>query len=336
MRKERLKQAATQIRKANSILLACHVRPDADALGSLLGLALGLQRLGKQVVAVSADGVPETYRFLPAWEQVRTRAEGEFDLAIGLDADGSDRLGASEAAVLGAPVTIDMDHHTGPDPFGQIQVVDSTAAATGELVFDLLAELEVALDREIATCLLAAILTDTGSFRYSNVTEDTFLKAAALVAAGAHPSPIHEAVYGTRPFAASCLLGRLLSTLERSEDNRIVWGFLSQQDFRETGTTTEATEGFVDQVRQVAGSVVALFLREEANGEVRVSLRSRGDVNVARVAEEFDGGGHVAAAGCTLAGPLTGAVRRVVEAAQRELERFPVAPAGAVVAASGR
>lgn len=322
-RKERMELAATQIRKSNKILLACHIRPDADALGSLLGLAFGLQRLGKEVQAVSADGVPESYRFLPGWELVRTQAEGEFDLAIGLDADGSDRLGASEGAVLGAPVTIDLDHHTGPDPFGEIQVVDPTAAATGELVVDLLAELEVPLDQKIATCLLAAILTDTGSFRYSNVTEDTFRKAAQLVAAGAHPSPIHEAVYGTRPFAASCLLGRMLSTLERSADGLIAWGFLSQPDFRETGTSTEATEGFVDQVRQVAGSVVALFLREETNGEVRVSLRSRGDVNVARVAEEFGGGGHVPAAGCTLPGPLPEAVRRVVEAAAREVARCP-------------
>lgn len=329
MRKERLEQAATQIRKANKILLACHIRPDADALGSLLGLSLGLQRLGKQVQAVSADGVPELYRFLPAWEQVRTTPESEFDLAIGLDADGSDRLGANEAAVLGAPVTIDLDHHTGPDPFGEIQVVDPSAAATGELVFDLLAELGVPLDQEIATCLLAAILTDTGSFRFSNVTDDTFTKAAALVRAGAHPAPIHEAVYGTRPFAASCLLGRLLSTLERSDDGSIVWGYLSQQDFRETGTTTEATEGFVDQVRQVDGSRVALFLREEANGEVRVSLRSRGDVNVARIAEEFGGGGHIPAAGCTLEGPLLQAVRRVVDAARREMENRPVATVNA-------
>lgn len=330
MRKERLQQAATQIRKANRVLLACHIRPDADALGSLLGLALALQRLGKEVQAVSSDGVPELYRFLPGWELVRTAPDGSFDLAIGLDADGSDRLGPCEAAVLAAPLTIDLDHHTGPDPYGQIQVVDPTAAATGELVFDLLTELDVPLDRDIATCLLAAILTDTGSFRFSNVTSDTFLKAAALVEAGAHPAPIHEAVYGTRPFAASCLLGRLLSTLERSEDGRIVWGFLSQQDFRETGTTTEATEGFVDQVRQVAGSQVALFLREEANGEVRVSLRSRGDVNVARIAEEFGGGGHVPAAGCTLAGPLSEAVRQVVDAARREVEGGRVAGATAV------
>ncbi|MCC2670228.1 MAG: Exopolyphosphatase-related protein [Armatimonadetes bacterium] len=321
MRHERLNQAATQIRKANSILLACHVRPDADALGSLLGLMLGLERLGKQVDAVSQDGVPETYRFLPGWEKVLRTPRGPYDLAIGLDADGSDRLGSAEAAVLGAPVTIDIDHHTGPDPFGAVQVVDPTAAATGELVLDLLTALGLEPDADIARCLLAAILTDTGSFRFGNVTEDTFRKAGALVAAGAHPAPIHEAIYGVRPFEASCLLGRLLGTLKRSTDGRIVWGSLSQVDFRETGSSTEATEGFVDQVRMVAGSLVAVFAREEVNGEVRVSIRSRGDVNVARVADRFGGGGHVAAAGCTLSGPLDEAVDRVIAAATAELAR---------------
>lgn len=319
MRQERLKQAATQIRKANNLLLACHIRPDADALGSLLGLMHGLERLGKQVDAVSQDGVPSLYRFLPGSERVLTEARGPYDAAIGLDADGSDRLGSVEAAVLEAPITIDLDHHTGPDPFGEVQVVDPTAAATGELVFDLLIELGVEPDREIAECLLAAILTDTGSFRFGNVTEDTFRKAAALVAAGAHPAPIHEAIYGSRPFEASCLLGRLLGSLERSSDGKIVWGSLSQVDFRETGTTTEATEGFVDQVRMVEGSLVAMFAREEVNGDVRVSLRSRGDVNVARVADRFGGGGHVAAAGCTLPGPLPAAVARVIEVAGTEL-----------------
>jgi phosphoesterase RecJ-like protein len=320
-RREKLQQAASRIRNASNILLACHIRPDADALGSLLGLALGLQRLGKTVQAVSPDGVPQLYRFLPAWEQVLTEPQGPCDLAIGLDADGSDRLGSAEAPVLAAPVVIDLDHHTGPDPFGTIQVVDPTAAATGELVFDLLEVLEVPLDAEIATCLLAAILTDTGSFRFSNVTADTFRKAGALVEAGAHPAPIHTAVYGTRPFAASCLLGRMLSRLETAEEGQIVWGALSQEDFRETGTTTEATEGFVDQVRMVEGSRVALFFREEISGEIRVSLRSTGDVSVARVAEEFGGGGHVPAAGCSLPGPLPVAVRQVVDAARRELRR---------------
>ncbi|HEU4751882.1 MAG TPA: bifunctional oligoribonuclease/PAP phosphatase NrnA, partial [Armatimonadota bacterium] len=289
-RQERLSQAASRIQAANRILLACHVRPDADALGSLLGLAQGLQGLGKEVQAVSPDGVPELYRFLPGWEQVRTTAEGAFDLAIGLDADGSDRLGTAEAVVLAAPVVIDLDHHTGPDPFGDVRLVDSTAAASGELVYHLLRELNAPVTREIAVCLLAAILTDTGSFRFTNVTAETYRIAAALVEAGAHPAPIHEAVYGTRPFAASRLLGYLLCTLQRAADGRVVWAGLTQEDFRRCEVGTDATEGFVDQIRMVEGAEVALFFREDPDGQIRVSLRSRGKVNVARVAQEFDGG----------------------------------------------
>lgn len=314
-----LSQAATEIRKATRIVLACHVRPDADALGSLLGLMLALEQMGKAVTAVSPDGVPPSYRFLPGWERVRTAAEGYYDVGIGLDADGSDRLGSAEPIVLAQPVVIDIDHHTGPDPYGYVQVVDPSAAATGELVYQLLKELRVNLTREIAVCLMAAVLTDTGSFRFTNVNQETFHIAAELVAAGAHPSPIYEAVYESRPFAASRLLGRLLSSLQCSEDGRIVWAGLSLRDFTDLGLGTDATEGFVDQIRAVEGGEVALFFREEADGQIRVSLRSRGEVNVARVAQQFGGGGHVPAAGCTLPGPLDEAERRVVEAVKQQM-----------------
>jgi phosphoesterase RecJ-like protein len=318
-RPERLKQAAAQIRQANRILLACHLGPDADALGSLLGLALGLTQLGKQVDALCQDGVPELYHFLPGWERVRTSAPGPWDLSIGMDADGSDRLGAVEALVLAQPFVIDLDHHTGPDPYGDLQVVDPTAAATGELVYALLTELGATVTPEIATCLLAAILTDTGSFRFTNVTPDTFRIAGELVSAGARPAPIYDAVYGSRPFAATRLLGRLLENMDRSADGRIVWAGLSQSDFQRIGLDMDATEGFVDQLRMVEGAEVALFLREQPDGAVRVSMRSRGAVNVAKAAEEFDGGGHVPAAGATLPGPLAEATRRVVAAVQRQM-----------------
>jgi bifunctional oligoribonuclease and PAP phosphatase NrnA len=322
-RRELVTQAATQIRNASSVLLACHMRPDADALGSLLGLMLGLEQLGKEVRAVSPDGVPDLYQFLPAWERLGSGSPdgpGQWELAVGLDADGSHRLGAAEAAVLRAPVVIDIDHHTGSHRYGQVQLIDPAAAATGELVYHLLLELGVNLTPQIATCLLAAILTDTGSFRYTNATAETFHIAAALIDAGAHPAPIYEAVYGSRPFEATRLLGRLLSSLERSEDGRIAWAVLSEADFHEVGVEADATEGFVDQIRMVRGSEVVLFFREEQTGEVRVSLRSRGNVDVARVAGVFGGGGHVPAAGCTVPGPLPEAVRQVVGAVKRHME----------------
>ncbi len=323
-RQKLLCQAAKAIQNANSLVLSCHVRPDADALGSLLGLALGLEQIGKRVVPLSPDGVPAGYRFLPGWEKVQAHASGyhalgTFDIGIGLDADGSDRLGEAEAVILAQPLVIDIDHHTGPDPYGQIQVVDRTAAATGELVFQLLEQLGVRLTVEIATNLLAAVLTDTGSFRFNSVTPETFRIAAALTEAGAHPGPIFEAVYGRRAFAASRLLGRLLERLEASPDGRIVWAAIARSDFQELGVDSEATEGFVDQIRMVEGSDVALFFREEPNGEIRVSLRSRGGVNVAQAAAEFGGGGHRAASGCTLLGPLHLAVPRVVAAVRREM-----------------
>jgi len=325
-RQSLLTQAATQIRKANSVLLACHLGPDADALGSLLGLTLGLERLGKQTYPVSPDGVPELYRFLPGWERVHAGAPDaarRWDLGIGLDADGAGRLGVVAEAVLAQPVVLDIDHHTSPERYGTVQVVDSTAAATGELVYELLVELGVEVDADIAACLLAAILTDTGSFRFSNVTARTFEIAAALVRAGAHPTPLFEAVYGSRPYESSRLLGRLLSRLEVSDDGLIVWGALTRDDFRETDASSDATEGFVEQIRMVAGGEVAVFCREAASGEIRVSLRSRGAVNVARVAEEFGGGGHVPAAGCTLQPPLADAVRRVVAAVRRRIDEAP-------------
>ncbi len=317
---QRLKQAAAALRTANSVLLSCHVRPDADALGSLLGLALGLRQLGKAVTPVSPDGVPKLYRYLPGWELIQTDTAGVFDVGVGLDADGSDRLGSAEAAILACPTCIDLDHHTGPDQFGQIRVVEPKAAATGELVYLLLQELDINLTPEIATCLLSAIQTDTGSFRFTNVTTDTLRIATELVASGAHPAPLYEAVYGVRSFGASKLLGRLMSSLERSQDGRIVWAAISQADFRELGLETDETEGFVDQLRMVEGSEIAIFLREERNGEIRVSLRSRGRANVAAVAAEFGGGGHLPAAGCTLSGPLPDAVRTVVNAALRQSE----------------
>jgi phosphoesterase RecJ-like protein len=316
-----LKQAAEQIRTANRVLIACHVRPDADALGSLLGLAVGLEQLGKTVDAVSPDGVPALYRFLPGWERLITSAPSgrHWDLGIGLDADGSDRLGAAEAAVLAQPIVIDLDHHTGPDPFGQVQVVDRTAAATGELVYELLRELGAPITPDIAVCLLAALLTDTGSFRFANSSPRAFQVAAELVEAGARPGPIFDAIYGRRSFGASRLLGILLSGLQRSDDGLIVWGCLHHEDFGRAGVDTSDTEGYVDQVRMVEGSEVAIFFREDPPGEIRVSLRSHGGANVARVAEQFDGGGHVPAAGCTVKAPMAEAVRLVLDAVRKEL-----------------
>ncbi len=314
-----MSQAATRIRTASRVLIACHVRPDGDALGSLLGLALGLQSLGKEVTALSTDGVPALYRFLPHWEEIVPEANGTWDVSIGLDADGSNRLGAAEGLVLSQPFVIDLDHHGGPRPFGDLQIVDTTASATGELVFELLRELDVPLTTEIAECLMTAILTDTGSFRFTNVTADTFRIASELRACGAAPAPIYEATYGTRSLESTVLLGRFLARAKSAAGGQVVYSSIGFEEFAEVGAPPDATEGFLDQLRCAEGNLISLFLREESPGLIRVSLRSRGAADVARIAAEFGGGGHRMASGCTLFEPIETAVERVVQAAVRHL-----------------
>jgi phosphoesterase RecJ-like protein len=329
-KQERRQEAARAIRQARNILIACHVRPDGDALGSLCGLGLACEALGKSVTMVSPDGVPPLYDFIPGTERVRTDASGPFDLGIGVDADGSDRLGSAEPRVLGAPVVIDLDHHVGPEPFGDIRVVEPAAAATGELVYELLCELGAPIDRPVAEALMTAIVTDTGAFRYASVTPRTLEITADLIARGAHPSPIVERVYGRRSYPATLLLGEALAHVHRSADGRLAWAALDRDAFRRTGARAEETEGIINEIRSIEGVTVAMFLREEppspdgagpqvgsdgATVPVRVSLRSRDGTDVAALAERFGGGGHRAAAGCTLPGPLSAAVDALVAAA---------------------
>jgi phosphoesterase RecJ-like protein len=313
-----LRQAAAAIQAARQILIATHVNPDGDALGSLCGLALAGERLGKRVARISVDGVPEIYASVPCVDRVVTAAPaGSFDLGIGVDADGSDRLGDAEPAILSCPTIIDIDHHTGADRYGTIQLIDSTAAATGELIFDLIRELGVPLDREIAECLMMAIVTDTGAFRFPSVKPRTLRIAAELMEAGAHPAPIVEQVYGQRSPGATRLFGRALERMQRLPNGRFVWSALSREDFRETGARADETDGIINELRAVHGVDLAMLLREEEDGQVRVSFRAREGVDAAALAREFGGGGHRAASGATLPGPLSTAVRRVVDAASR-------------------
>ena len=314
-------EIAQRIREAKRVWLACHVRPDADTLGSLLALAEGIEAVGPRVLALSPDGVPETYRFLPGWERITAEPTGACDVAIGLDADGSPRLGPLEAAMLAAPCVVDLDHHPGPAPYGHLHHVDPTAAATGELVFALLRTLETPLTPTIARNLMAALVTDTGSFHFRNTTARTLAIARELMEAGAHPSESYEQVYGTRPAGALRLLGRILADFQLSADGRVVWACVPHAEMRELQVREEQTEGFINELRSVDGSQVAILFREQADGEVRISLRSRGEVDVAAVAAQFNGGGHKAASGCSLPGPLPKAIAAVTAAAEQAVRR---------------
>jgi bifunctional oligoribonuclease and PAP phosphatase NrnA len=301
------------------VLLLNHVSPDGDCLGSTLALARALRARGQEAVVGSSDGVPEMYRFLPDADRVVTDvpAEPPFGAAVFMECSTPDRAGALAARAVGAPLWINIDHHVSNGGSGDLILYDPTAAAVGELVTPIVQALGP-IDAPAATCLLAAILTDTGSFHYASVTPRTLRIAAELVQAGASPADVYTQVYENRPAAAYRLLAIALSRLELSPDGRIAWTSVTQEMLRASGAPMEESEGIVGQLRAIAGVRVALLFKEEPDG-VRVSLRARAGIRANIIAEAFGGGGHAAAAGFTATGPLPEVMRRTLAAVRQEL-----------------
>ncbi len=311
-----LAEAAAAIGQSQTIVLACHVNPDGDALGSLLGLALALIPLGKTLTCLSEDGVPDILKFLPSADLIQQATDiAEFDLALVVDSGDLPRVGKTIQPVIGrARQVVDIDHHVTTGAFGDIRVLDARAASTAEIVYALLLTLQTPITPDLATCLFTGIITDTGSFRFQNVTPNTLQVAAALLEAGAPPAFISEHVFENRTFAATRLLGHALSSLKQTTGGRIVWASIAAADFAEIGATDQDTEGIVSYVRGVRDAEVGILFREMVGGGIRVSLRSRESINVAAVAEKFGGGGHRMASGCTVNLPLAEAEAAVIAA----------------------
>ena len=314
------------LRTAQRIVVASHVNPDGDTLGCVLALTHALRALGKEVLPLSADGVPDILAWLPGAEWVETGTERrDFDLAVVCDAGALERVGKHVRPVIeAAPQVIDIDHHVADGPFGDIRVLDSRAAATAELVWEVIKALSKAVGRDLATrevaeCLLTGIVTDTGSFRFLNVTPRTFRLAAQLQELGVSPAPIAERVFENRSLASQKLLGRALDSLQVSPDGRVAWAHVTAQDFQDLEATDTETEGIVNHVRAVTGVQVGILFREIPGQKVRLSLRARDGADVNKIANVFGGGGHKLAAGCSLAPPLATAEQTVVAETLRQL-----------------
>ncbi|HHY92290.1 MAG TPA: bifunctional oligoribonuclease/PAP phosphatase NrnA [Firmicutes bacterium] len=307
------------IRRAREALLFCHVDPDGDAIGSLLGLGLALTPTGCRVTLVSPDGVPPNYAFLPGAEQVQRAAvpPETGSVVIVLDCGDLGRLGPAREAVARHPRIVNIDHHPTNDRFGTYNLVDPSAAATAELVLALLEELQLALTLPVATCLYTGLYTDTGGFRYENTRPRVHRAAERLLEVGVKPWEVADSVYNTKPLAQILLLREALGRLELSADGRIAWMSLPQDVLARCGI--QETDGLIDYPRMIAGVEIAMLLRETEEGAVRVGFRSR-RVDVSRLALRFGGGGHVRAAGCTVPGPLAAAEKAVLAAAAETLQ----------------
>lgn len=319
---ESLSEPWRRITSADSIALVCHIRPDGDTLGSSLALAHVLREMGKHVEVLCQDGVPDNYHFIPESKMVTAKPRSShFDLCIIVDSAWPSRVGDLEGFVTSCPTSACIDHHVPGEIFGDIRVVDSEYSSTAEIVYDLMAANHAPMDETVAKQLLTGLIADTGAFRFENTSSHTFLVAAKLTKMGANASEIATCVYYTKPMRSLQLLGRALASLKTTDAGKIAWATISRADLEELGATDADTDGIVNHVSSVDGPLVCLLFREIGD-EVRVSLRSRHGVDVNRIANAFGGGGHAAAAGCTVNATLDHAIEQVVQEVRKWTESY--------------
>jgi phosphoesterase RecJ-like protein len=310
------------LRKARRVTTICHENPDADTLGAALAVAGAMERLGKEAEVVSGDPVPPFLAFLPGVERVRRAPQLEPDVAVVLDAGDLARTGsvARDAGEwLAKARIVNIDHHVSNPGFGHAVFVDPTAAATCEMVALLLPELGVALDAELATCLMAGIVQDTHTFAHPNATPRTLRVSADLVEAGARLSTINRAVYADKPFNVLQLWGFMLAAIEERLDGRIVHSAMTTAMLEQTGCEPSAAEGFVDLLGSTRTAAINVLFKQAEPGAVRVSVRTTDAADAVVITRQFGGGGHPRAAGCTVEGTLDDARERVLAACEREL-----------------
>jgi phosphoesterase RecJ-like protein len=320
-RKEILRTIAEETRECRSFLISTHQNPEGDAIGSILALGLALKSLGKEVQILTQDPVPEVLAFLPGAQEIVHRAplDGRFDMAFALDCGDRARLGEEFNKVKGIGKIVNIDHHVSNGFFGDVNLVDPRASSAAEIIFDLVRILGAPFTREVAENIYTGLLTDTGSFHYSNTSPQTFAAARACVLAGVDPGEVSQKVYDTQPLPRLRLLPRVLDTLAFSEGGRVSSVIITQQMLKEAGATVAMTEDFINFPRSVQGVEVALLFREVTPQKYRVSMRSCGAVDVARIAGRFQGGGHPAASGCTVEGSLSEVQAKILEAVRAVL-----------------
>ena len=293
------------IERNHSFLVTTHENPDGDAVGSSLGLASFLRNAGKDVTIHFKDPVPDLYRFLPlAGEVLATVPERPYDVCFVLDVGEFRRAGAAITSCTTIGTFINIDHHITRDLFGAINYIDCAAAATGVLIYRVIKASGQILDHDTALCLYTALLTDTGSFRYSNANPEAFAVAGELISVGLNAWYVTERLYESQPAERLKLLTEALNTLVISPRGDVASLVVTQEMYERTGATAELTDGFVNYPRSIRGVEVAIFLREIEPDYFKVGFRSKGKISVAALAELFGGGGHHNAAGCNVAGTV--------------------------------
>src|SRR6266478_1150314 len=315
-----LSQVVELIENKDRFAITSHIRPDGDSLGSSLGLFWLLRALGKEVEVIMRDSAPPSYQKLPGANSIRVTpaVDRAYDGVFVIECSDIDRPGLVD---LEKQFVVNIDHHSTTELFGTVNWIDSTASAVGEMIYNLCKATGVRVTKEIAECVYTALLTDTGSFHYSNTTERTFKIASELVRIGVKPAKSAEAIFGSYQWPKIELLSLVLATAKRDETGHVAWmrQTLAMQEL--TKACDEDADGFVNYPLSVGEVEASALFKEYAPGVYRTSLRSKGDVNVAKIAEQFGGGGHRNAAGCTLKGTSSELEQRVVPLLQDAVKR---------------
>jgi bifunctional oligoribonuclease and PAP phosphatase NrnA len=296
-----LSQVVELIENKDDFGITTHVKPDGDGVGSSLGLCWLLRSLGKSAEVIVRGDIPAAYRTLPGADEIRNleRLDRDYDAVFVIECSDLERPGISG---LDRQFTVNIDHHATSEHFGTINWIDSTASAVGEMIYNLCKAIGGRVTREIAECVYMALVTDTGSFHFSNTTERTLKVASELIKAGVRPASISEAVYNNYPWSRIELMRQVLGTVRRDESGKIAVMRQTLAMREAAGAVDGDNNGFVNIPLAARDILAAVYMREVGAGEYRVSLRSKGDINVAKVAEKFGGGGHRNAAGLRIEG----------------------------------
>jgi phosphoesterase RecJ-like protein len=297
------------LRRGERFLVCSHTRPDGDAVGSMLAMGMLLEQMGKRADLVASDRVPAIYRTLPGADKIRhvLRVHRLYDAAILLECDSLER---SRVRGLEPYFHINIDHHSTGKNFANLNWIDRDATSVGELVYRLVKAAGATVTPEMARCLYTTVLTDTGGFIFGALRESTFTLAAELTHAGANPIEIAREIYFSTAESRLHLLGAALRTLQR--EGPIAWLWVTHEDMVRAAAVEEDCEGIVNYAVGIAGVDAAAFLRELPEGQFRLSLRSKGRIDVAAIAVGLGGGGHENAAGVTLDGPLDRAIEQIL------------------------
>ena len=322
-----LSQVVELIENKNKFGITTHIKPDGDGVGSSLGLCWLLQSLGKSAEVIVRGDIPPSYRNLPGADTIRDveQLDGEYDAIFVIECSDLERPGIKG---LEDQFTVNIDHHATSAHFGTINWIDSTASAVGEMIYNLCKAIGGRVTREIAECVYMALVTDTGSFHFSNTTERTLKVASELITAGAKPADISEAVYNNYPWSRIELMRQVLSTVKRDESGQVAT-LRQTLAMRQTAAAVDGdNNGFVNIPLAAREVLAVVYMREVGANQFRVSLRSKGDINVARVAERFGGGGHRNAAGLRVEGDWDEKEQELVEAVKDAVDKANATWAG--------